>query len=262
MGATHTHAHTHTHNENRKNKNRARKAVKENSSGAAEQPWTSFGLLTNAVKRNTHTHTHTHTPMAHPSQIERPPPPQIERPPPKYNDPRKNPHHAARNYRELVHPVPRAMSFVPPTPLQGQQPPACNSILTPPPPREHTQSDAPPPPPTTNPEGTQGTHDAQNMQTQGYMIHNKTRTLPVGCMFSSAERQALCATHLGVVGFEDGSTLGLQDPPTLCRCTGPSGPARPTTPESVQTLCTAHRVRGALEARSTTTGPSLPPTTT
>ena len=38
-----------THNENRKNKNRARKAVKENSSGAAGQPWTSFGLLTNAV---------------------------------------------------------------------------------------------------------------------------------------------------------------------------------------------------------------------
>ena len=35
---THTRARAHTHNENRENKNRARKAVKENSSGAAGQP--------------------------------------------------------------------------------------------------------------------------------------------------------------------------------------------------------------------------------
>ena len=35
-----------SHDENRANKNSARKAVKENSSGAAGQPWTSFGRLT------------------------------------------------------------------------------------------------------------------------------------------------------------------------------------------------------------------------
>ena len=49
---THT-QHTHTHNENRKNKNRARKAVEENSSGAVEQPQTSFGLLMNRTACST-----------------------------------------------------------------------------------------------------------------------------------------------------------------------------------------------------------------
>ena len=46
----HLYTHTHTHNGNRKNKNKARKAVKENSSGAAGQPWTSFGLLRGEAK--------------------------------------------------------------------------------------------------------------------------------------------------------------------------------------------------------------------
>ena len=46
----HTHTHTHTHTMSTANKNRARNAVKENSSGAAGQPWTSFGLLINDGK--------------------------------------------------------------------------------------------------------------------------------------------------------------------------------------------------------------------
>ena len=41
-----THTHTHTHVGNRKDKSKGiRKAVGVNSSGAAEQPWLSFGLL-------------------------------------------------------------------------------------------------------------------------------------------------------------------------------------------------------------------------
>ena len=81
------HTHTHTHNENRKNKNTARKAVEENSSGAAGQPWTSFGLLMNRMACSTEsaavlpllpdTHTHTH-------------------------DCKTNEHNAAQNVRFLV----------------------------------------------------------------------------------------------------------------------------------------------------------------
>ena len=43
--STYTHTHTHTHTTRTAHKNRASKAVKENSSGPAGQPWTSFGLF-------------------------------------------------------------------------------------------------------------------------------------------------------------------------------------------------------------------------
>ena len=61
----HTRAHAHIGNCENKSES-TRKAVGENSSGAAEQPWTSFGLLKlDGVQRSagahTHTHTHTHT---------------------------------------------------------------------------------------------------------------------------------------------------------------------------------------------------------